>query len=72
MRTSYEIFGKEVYHPALKVLAVVLTVLFWLILLPLMVPFHFILRAMGRYGCFYKSYGRWNIKLCKESFERRE
>lgn len=85
MRVTYTLFGKEVHHPVLKIFVAVLgmvgaiigiigiIVLSVIIIatLPVSIPCHFVLRATGRYGFFYRKDGVWCVKFTKESFERR-
>jgi hypothetical protein len=72
---EYTIFGKPVYHPTLKVLAVFLAILFLILMLPLapvLIPLHFLLRKMGRNGFFFdnklwfgtKSFAR-RVEFCR-------
>jgi len=59
--------GKEIHNPALKWLAVILMVIALQLMLPVLIPSHFVLRASGRNGFFHAG----GIRVDPSSFERR-
>lgn len=67
--TQYRFFGKVVYHPVLKALAVGVTIILLgvcLLLSPVLVPAHFLLRRSGRNGFYFNG----KISVDKESFQQ--
>ena len=71
MSVAYKLFGVPVYHPVLKVLAIVIMVvllLACLALAPILVPLHFILRKCGRNGF----YSNRHITIGRSAFERED
>lgn len=71
MTVEYKLFDKVVNHPVLKVASVFFTIIFsllTLILSPLLVPTHLLLRRIGRNGFYFNS----RIVIGKESFARHE
>ena len=55
-KADFTMFGKEVHHPALKVVVAVVVIgvlAIALIMSPLLVPTHFLLRKYGRNGFYF-------------------
>jgi len=67
---EFKLFGKTVHNPILIVLAVLITVINGLLLLPLapiLVPTHFLLKKLGCNGFYFDNH----LWIGKKSFEKR-
>jgi len=58
--------GKEIRQPVLRVFIGALIVLFFVVFLPILIPWHCILRLFGLKGLYFNR----RVFLDKESFER--
>lgn len=64
---EYKVFYKKVNHPIPKVFAVFMLFTLLIILSPILIPGHFILRAVGRNGFYFNN----KIQVEKIAFKKR-
>lgn len=67
---EWKLFGGGVRHPVLKVITVIIMIILMpeaLVLSPVLVPLHFILRKKGLNGFYFDR----RIKVGRKSFHRR-
>jgi hypothetical protein len=71
MSVEWKLFGKVVHHPVLVTLSVISTIVLGIIALvlsPVLVPVHYLLRKLGKNGFYFNKH----VWIGKDSFTRYE